>query len=156
MLSSEPEYPLEPNIVPLTYELNATQLAQSCWSCEGHADASGNLSRTPAIWFYAEHTVAVELLARHVQHLEDTRQLKHPWRISALIAGRMELDCPTFSLAPLVTIATSAGPPKNSSNPVGVLAELRRDLQLMSCSLGHRVRAQADKEIRQIRAELGA
>ncbi len=155
MLSSDPDYPIEPHILPLAFELNVTGLGQSLWSCEGHADVSGNLSRLPTIWFYAEHVVGVELLAKHVQQLEDSRQLNHPWRVTALVAGRLEVDCPTFALAPLVSIPAHAGPPRDTTHPVGVLAELRRDVQTMSRGLGDRVRAQAEKELREIRAELG-
>lgn len=155
MLSSDANYPIEPNIFALSYELNALGIGHSFWSCEGHADALGKLSRLPTLWFYAEHVVAVDLLTRHVQHLEDRRKLRHPWRVTALIVGRLEIDCPAFSLAPLVTIANDAGPPREETTPVGILAELRRDLQLIATSLGPSVREQAERELRQIRSELG-
>lgn len=155
MLSSDSDYPIEPNILPLTYELNAAGLGQSVWSCEGHADADGELCRAPAVWFYAEHVVHVELLACHVQQLEDCRKLAHRWRISPLLLGRLAVDCPTFSLAPVIDIAAHVGAPRHATNPVGVLAELRADIRRLACSLGDRVRLQAEDEIRSIRAEIG-
>lgn len=155
MLSSDPDYPIEPNVLPLTYELNAAGLGQSVWSCEGHADDRGELCRVPAVWFYASHVVHLELLACHVQQLADSRKLVHPWRIMPLLLGRMDVDCPTFSLAPLIEIAPHVGAPRNTPNPVGVFAELRADLQRISCSLGDRVRRQAQQEIASIHDELG-
>lgn len=154
MLPSDPGYPIEPNVFAITYEISAVGLGQSFWSCEGHADSLGRLCRIPAVWFYAPHAVTVELLAQHVQLLEDRHQLTHAWRVTALIPGRFEIDCPTFALAPLVTLEQDVGPPRPWPKAMGRLAELRRDLDMLVYSLREHVQARALREIADIGAEL--
>lgn len=154
MLSSDDKSPIEPNVFALTYEINASGVGQSCWSCEGHADERGNLSRAPAVWFYAEHVAGVELLTRHVQHLEDFHKLRHPWRVTALLVGKLEIDCPTFALAPLVEVAEEAGPPRSTPAPQGILAELRSDMEIIAGTLLQSVHDRARHELQLIRAEL--
>ena len=46
-------YPLEANIVPLVYALNASGVFQPFWSCEGHSNTDRAISRPPQVWFYA-------------------------------------------------------------------------------------------------------
>ena len=52
-MSVEPDaYPIEPGIAPLVFEFYALRLCPPCWSCEGHVDAAGKLTRLPRVWFF--------------------------------------------------------------------------------------------------------
>lgn len=137
----------------MTYELNAAALGESCWSCEGHVDAAGDLCRKPRLWFYTESVVAVNLLAQHVQLLADRKLLSHEWRVLALSALHTGVECPIFSLEPLLKEAESSAPPRPTAEPKGALGDLRQDIRLIGTSMGHRVRSRALSEIKLIELE---
>ncbi|MCK4743276.1 MAG: hypothetical protein KAT25_05610 [Sulfuriflexus sp.] len=74
-------YPIEKNVVPLVYELMATQLIQTCWSCEGHMNENNTLWKLPQVCFYTASSAYVKLLCRHIALLNQHKCLKHPWHI---------------------------------------------------------------------------
>ncbi|MBM4123723.1 MAG: hypothetical protein FJ246_02015 [Nitrospira sp.] len=82
-LSSEPaRYPIEPQVLPLVYVLAGLRLVPPCWSCEGHLQASGGLTRLPQVWFYSASTVYPELIALYLKDLEFQKRLHHHWMVS--------------------------------------------------------------------------
>jgi len=81
-LSAEPDrYPIELLVVPIVYELSASGLAQPCWSCEGHNDASGTLYKWPRVWFYASSVTYVELLRAALADLFDAGRTGRAWEV---------------------------------------------------------------------------
>lgn len=81
-LSIDPQqYPLEPNVVSLVYELVSSRLLQTCWSCEGHFDNDGKLWKLPQVSFYSASPVYPQLLLRHVNDLYQARRLAYPWQV---------------------------------------------------------------------------
>ena len=77
---AEPErFPIEGKVVPLVYAIATIPHLQPIWSCEGHAQQSGDLLRHPQIWFYAENH-------QHIDEIEDVlgrleSQLHGRWRL---------------------------------------------------------------------------
>lgn len=81
-MSSEPAaYPVEARVLPLVMELNKTGFIQTCWSCEGHTDASGRLTKIPRIWFYTHTHVYVRVLANVLSRAKTVRKLNYDWVI---------------------------------------------------------------------------
>lgn len=76
MLTSDPAYPIEPLIAPLVFALKRSGCFEPCWSCEGHADAAGAMTRAPTVWFYCAAT-ALRLFAGGIGKL----RLNAPWRV---------------------------------------------------------------------------
>ncbi len=66
-LSIEPDrYPIEMSAVPVVFELMATRVMQTCWSCEGHFQ-DGELWKTPQISFHAKQPIYPYLLKMQFQ-----------------------------------------------------------------------------------------
>jgi hypothetical protein len=131
-LSDDPvRYPLEPGIAPLVYELTALGVFQTCWSCEGHESADGQLWKRPQVWFYADSQVAVRLLADCLSALSLSRELNAEWLIAVTFSD-YENPATTFALAPNVGMAGHS------------LAALRQDARTIAARLpvlaGQRVR----------------
>lgn len=81
-ISSEPEsYPVEARVLPLVMELNKSGFIQTCWSCEGHTDASGRISKIPRIWFYTQSHVYVRILANVLSRAKLSHKLSYDWII---------------------------------------------------------------------------
>lgn len=99
MLSSEPDYPLEPNITPLVFELKRLGAFQPCWSCEGHNDKDGKLWKIPRVWFYADSMVHVRVLADAIAELYVTEKLLSRWEIALTMSDPDNADT-SFSLQP--------------------------------------------------------
>ena len=99
-LTSDPiRYPIEPGVLPLVFELNASQVMQPCWSCEGHEDAARRIVRPPGVWFYATAGLYPQLLAGHVADLKFKRRLTANWRVVLLPRSEDPL-LTTFALEP--------------------------------------------------------
>lgn len=75
-------YPIERNVIPLVYELMATRLIQTCWSCEGHMNEDNTLWKLPQVCFYTASSVYVKLLCRHLALLNQKKHLTYPWHIA--------------------------------------------------------------------------
>ena len=81
-LSIEPErYPVERYVVGLVFELMATRMIQTCWSCEGHMDDQNELWKMPQVCFYVVAPIYVKLLHRHLVSLYQSKQLAYRWHI---------------------------------------------------------------------------
>lgn len=82
-LSIDPvRYPIESNVVPLVFELMATRLIKTCWSCEGHMDENNNLWKLPQVCFYTASNAYVKLLCHHISSLHQRKLLTYPWHIA--------------------------------------------------------------------------
>ena len=98
-LSIDPEqYPLERNVVALVYELAATRLFQTCWSCEGHMDENNHLWKVPQVCFYVSSPVYVKLLSQYLTELQQKKNLTYPWHIVIVDFG--QTNDLTYSLQP--------------------------------------------------------
>jgi len=81
-LSSDPiRFPIEEKVVSLVFELTATRLIETCWSCEGHFSHDGKLWKLPQITFYATNSVYPQLLLRHIRRLINAKKLGYEWHI---------------------------------------------------------------------------
>jgi hypothetical protein len=99
-LSSEGEHsPVEPLVAPLVFELKKLGVFHPCWSCEGHTDQAGNLSKTPRVWFYADSVVHVRALADAINRLFYARRLAARWQLVLTYSDPTNPDT-TFSLEP--------------------------------------------------------
>jgi hypothetical protein len=98
-LTSDPASPLEPAIVPLVFELKRLGVFCPCWSCEGHDDAEGRLTKLPRVWFYAQSVVHVRVLAETIDGISAMRPLSAPWRVAVTYSDPDNPDT-TFSLEP--------------------------------------------------------
>lgn len=103
-LSSEgADYPVEPLVAPLVFELLKLRVYEPCWSCEGHNDRDGKLWKIPRVWFYCESVNLLRALKESIDIIGDSKRLKAPWRI---VMTHSDLDNPdtTFSLEPAVSL----------------------------------------------------
>jgi hypothetical protein len=121
-LSSEGELsPLEPLVAPLVFEIKKLGVFHPCWSCEGHADQAGALSKLPRVWFYADSVVHIRALAEAINALFNARRLSAHWQVVLTYSDADNPDT-TFSLEP--------EPASDSS-----LTSLQGDLRVMSDEL---------------------
>ena len=87
-LSSDPEnFPLEPKVVPLVYELRKMRVVQPCWSCEGHIGHDGKLWKFPQVCFYSGSPVYAMLLANHLTQLKHEKKITNDWSINVTAFG---------------------------------------------------------------------
>lgn len=99
-LSSEGELsPVEPLVAPLVFELKRLGVFHPCWSCEGHADATGAVRNIPRVWFYSDSVVHTRALADAIDQLHGARRLSAR---SHLVVTYSATDNPdtAFSLEP--------------------------------------------------------
>ena len=100
-LSSDPEnYPIEPAILPLVFEMKRLGMFRPCWSCEGHLDADGGPWKLPRVWFYCDSTAHIRLLADGIKELELAGKLSVPWKLVVTFSDPDNPDT-TFSLEPV-------------------------------------------------------
>lgn len=82
-LTSDPEqYPIEPRILPLVFELNALKVVQPCWSCEGHNGLNTKVEKLPSVWFYVDDIVYAELLNTYLIGSYARRVTQVPWIVT--------------------------------------------------------------------------
>ena len=123
-LSSEGERgPVEPLVAPLVFELKKLGVFHPCWSCEGHADAAGDLWKLPNVWFYSDSVVHVRVLADAIDSLFSARRLSVRWHLAVTFSDTGNPDT-TFCLEP--------EPAADSS-----LSALQRDLRVLADEVGH-------------------
>ena len=122
-LSSAPsDYPLEPQVAPLVFELKKLGVFHPCWSCEGHADFAGNIWKLPRVWFYAHSVIHLRCLGDAVNELYTARRLASRWAVVLTYSDPENLDA-TFSL-------------EQESGDGGItLAALHHDLDIMAGNL---------------------
>lgn len=98
-LSIDPDkYPIETNITPLVFEITATCVMQTCWSCEGHLDENNNLWKLPNVSFYAKSSIYPQLLVKHIKNLNLNKQLKYPWQV--ILADYAQTLGTTYTIQP--------------------------------------------------------
>ena len=99
-LSSDPDnYPVEPKVVPLVYELRKTRVMQPCWSCEGHFDNAGNLWKYPQVSFYSVTSVYAMLLVNHLTLLKHKKLLNYDWQVAVSSFGQ-QCSSTTYTIEP--------------------------------------------------------
>ncbi|MCG8360505.1 MAG: hypothetical protein MI920_33495 [Kiloniellales bacterium] len=99
-LSSDPEkHPIEDRIAPLVFVLKQLAVFEPCWSCEGHNDGSGQLWKSPQIWFYARAEVYARLLADCLTDLTFRNLLSARWQV-AVLQSDPNNPATTFALQP--------------------------------------------------------
>ena len=97
-LSIDPEqYPIEPKIVGLVYEVNACRVLQTCYSCEGHF-RNDKLWKIPQVSFYSDAPIYVKLVLIHLDRLYLKKVLSYCWHI-VLIDMAQTLNL-TYSIQP--------------------------------------------------------
>ncbi len=98
-LSSEPEqYPLEPFVVAIVFELNSLYQFQACWSCEGHRDHNNKLWKLPQVSFYATSPLYPQLLSNYLNRLLFQKRLLYPWAVNFTTYGQTMAN--TYCLEP--------------------------------------------------------
>jgi hypothetical protein len=131
-LSSEgAEYPVEPIVAPLVFELKKLGVFHPCWSCEGHTDQSGALWKLPQVWFYADSVVHTRILDNAIDRLYQARLLSARWHLVLTHSDPDNVDT-TFSLEP----EPAAG---------YALSDLQGDLHIIANELGAGFRRACDE-----------
>lgn len=98
-LSNSPrDYPLEPAVAPLVYELHRFGGIQTCWSCQGHAGAGG-VWKLPQVWFYAVSQMHLRILADAVAALSLSKRLHVDWEVAVTHSDPNNPDT-TYALRP--------------------------------------------------------
>lgn len=106
-LSCDPgRQPLEIGIVPLVFEMKRLGMFQPCWSCEGHANPDGSLSKPPRVWFYCDSMVHVRLFANVLSSLQFARKLHVPWQIAVTFSDP-DNPATAFSVEPVLSPGTA-------------------------------------------------
>jgi len=123
-MSSDPEkYPIEHSIVPLVYAFYTLRLLMPCWSCEGHADAKGNIFKTPKLWFYTTNDFFAKLVAQYVSSLKGVGKLNEHCTVRILPFSQ-SMFTTTNSLEPQDVI------PKQTN-----LQTLQQDIEVIASNL---------------------
>lgn len=98
-LSIDPErYPIERHVAAFIYELMATRVITTCWSCEGHMNEQNVLWKLPQVCFYASSPVYVKLLCRHLGELHQQKKTRYQWHI--VINDFAQTNDLTYSIQP--------------------------------------------------------
>ena len=98
-LSADPEnHPLEPKVVPISFEMASSGVFQTCWSCEGHIDQAGKLWKFPQVSFYVGAPVYAQILLRYINSLANEGKLSYAWHV--LVSDYGPLNGVTYTLQP--------------------------------------------------------
>ncbi len=131
-LSSDPDnFPIEAGITSLVFELKRLAVFEPCWSCEGHNDKSGNLWKTPAVWFYCSSALQLRLLNDAIKSLENAGHLASGWQISITHSDPENAET-TYALVPAAPLAEGI-----------TLADLQADTSAIALLLHGTLREQA-------------
>lgn len=135
-LSSESDrYPIEQKILPLVYALTVTRVMQPCWSCEGHRNPQGVISRIPQVWFYSPSVVYADLIKSHISNLLIHKRLNYSWDVSLCEFKR-------DNVSSLFTIQ-----PNLSSGQQLSLEDARRDILEIAQKFNVRLRELAHEQL---------
>lgn len=140
-MSSDPDMPVEPNIVPLVHGLNGLRLCPPVWSCEGHVDSAGRPVKLPLVLFYARSLAYPSIIDRYLFSLRTAKKLSYEWGVRVADWGQM-LDS-AFAIAPVV---------ERNENPN--LARLHHDIGVISSNLVGGVKQMARRFIGDIEEAL--
>jgi hypothetical protein len=148
MLSSEPaQFPIEPHVVEIVYELNALGLVQPYWSCEGHLNELGEVVKLPQIWFYSCDVAYTDLLVAHLEALKFRRAIKYEWQIHCLGQVAGPKDGTTYCLGPVQRLL----PSKDVVSGATLLEGLRSELLTIAGGLQEHLRSLAQEVVDKIR-----
>lgn len=81
MSSDGERFPIEPGIAPLVYALNLLAACETCWSCAGHMDDNGHLTRHPRVVFYLRSPIVCSVLADYLSDLHFKKNLNYKWQV---------------------------------------------------------------------------
>lgn len=124
-MSADPtRYPIEFNVVPIVYALYTLRLLMPCWSCEGHLDASGRISKLPKVWFYSVSPFFPKLIAQFIGKLRSAHKLDHDWNVSILSFSQSMFSI-TYSIEPKWTSEHDASLVSLQSDMLVIAGELR-------------------------------
>ena len=138
-MSSDPDrHPIEPGIAPLVFALLLLRLCHPCWSCEGHADPDGTLTRLPQVWFAADSVTYPRLILAHLHTLQFKKRIANPWRVGLSLA-ESDNPQPLFFVAPDVTLEAAPA-----------LDSLRQDIRVIASNLADAVLANARSHLARV------
>ena len=127
-LSIEPErYPIESKVVPLVFELTASRLLQTCWSCEGHMDHNNKLWKVPQVSFYCESPIYPKLVLIHLSRLFQSKMLGYRWHV--VLSDFTQTLSLTYSIQPDL-----------NQEDAPRLGLLQQDLQIISDDMHSRLK----------------
>lgn len=140
-MSSDPDMPVEPSIVPLVYGLHGLRLCPPVWSCEGHVDSAGRPVKLPQVLFYARSLAYPSIIDRYLSSLRTAKKLSYDWGVRVADWGQA-LDS-AFAIAPVI-----------GRDEFPNLARLHRDIGVISSDLVDGVKAVARRFIGDIEQAL--
>lgn len=99
-LSIEPiRWPIEKNVIALVFELTATRLFKTCWSCEGHMyDKENKLWKLPQACFYAQSAIYPKLISSWLAKLFIRKKLSYRWSVA--LSEISQAVCATYCIRP--------------------------------------------------------
>lgn len=121
--SDKVNYPIEDKISPLVYAFNMMNVAKSCWSCEGHTNIDGELTKLPQLWFYSDSTLLLRLLDDSLSLFHIKGMTTSSWGITSTYSARESLD-DTFAIKPCMDLSAPAD-----------LTSLQQDIVIISLHL---------------------
>jgi hypothetical protein len=135
-LSSEPEeFSIESGIYPLVYAIASLGTCPPFWSCEGHLDNVGVISRIPRVWFYARDLSYPRLIQDHLSNLAGGGELQYKWHVCLTFSDGDNIDT-AFSLEPNVAM-----------NEEMKLDLLRQDITVIAENFVYAIKHLADRLI---------
>ena len=127
-LSIDPDqYPIEPKVVGLVFEITASRLLQTCFSCEGHA-RDGKLWKLPQVNFYSDSPIYAQLVVIHLNRLMLKKSLSYRWHI--VLTDMSQSLYLTYSIQPDLNRDTDHH-----------LGKMQKDLQTISANMHHSLKA---------------
>lgn len=140
-MSSDPDMPIEPNIVPLVHGLHGLRLCPPVWSCEGHIDEAGRPVKYPHVLFYTRSLAYPSIINRYLFNLHTAKKLSYRWDVRIADWGQ-SLDS-AYSIAPFI-----------GRDEYPNLARLHRDIRIISEKIVDGVKAVAQDFIGDIEQAL--
>jgi len=138
-LSIDPQrFPIEQNAVALVYELNASRVFQTCWSCEGHMrEGEKNIWKLPQVCFYSQAAIYPKLISSHLSNLYIQKCLQYTWHLCLTeISQSIHI---TYSIRPDLTHVEEPS-----------LGLMQNDLKTISKDLHLRLKEEAQKLLKRI------
>lgn len=143
-LSVDPvAHPIEPNVLPIVFQLYATRLLQPCWSCEGHVrEEAGKQSlwKLPQVHFYCQTPVYLQLLNRGLARLQAAESFSYQWQI--VLADFTQEVHVTYTIEPKLTDIEHAE-----------LSLLQADLLLLAKNFTGMLQMEAEQMIQQLKKQ---
>jgi hypothetical protein len=126
-MSSDPiNHPIERGIVPLVYAFHTLRGIVPCWSCEGHLDGHGSITKAPRVWFYSTSNFYPKLITEAINHMEALKRISNNWMIRILPFSQSKYAI-TYCLEPMEIKTTGDG--------CKVLDSLRSDIVVIADNL---------------------